>query len=333
LKRTIFAILSIVFGVGILEVLSAMFMQFVLTPTKVSEFTYVSTIFPFSPTLLWVMPSNDEYVSDGVSYSTNESGFREYPNLSEHNGSILFLGDSSTFGFGVSAEQSYAARLGSCLQKKVINLATPGYSSTQSRIQLGELIHEHRAAERGSLTADIKYVVIANLWSDMMAAPQTDTQRLLLIEEVLEQRELFDSILYRWSYTFRLLSALLQEEGSVEVLTIDDILNAKETGKTQRVPSKEYRENLIGIVEQTFQIGAQPVLVLLPTNFSGRYPSPRVQSPYRNAAKSVGQMFGVPVLDFDTNPFPKDSFIDIVHPNDQGHQRIATSLCETLVSQ
>jgi hypothetical protein len=189
-------------------------MQFVLTPTKVSEFTYVSTIFPFSPTLLWVMPSNDEYVSDGVSYSTNESGFREYPNLSEHNGSILFLGDSSTFGFGVSAEQSYAARLGSCLQKKVINLATPGYSSTQSRIQLGELIHEHRAAERGSLTADIKYVVIANLWSDMMAAPQTDTQRLLLIEEVLEQRELFDSILYRWSYTFRLLSALLQEEGS-----------------------------------------------------------------------------------------------------------------------
>ena len=308
-------------------------MQFVLTPTKVSEFTYVSTIFPFSPTLLWVMPANDEYVSDGVTYSTNESGFREYPNVSEYKGSILFLGDSSTFGFGVSAEQSYAARLGDCLQKKVINLATPGYSSTQSRIQLDELIHDHEAAARSSLNADIKYVVIANLWSDMMAAPQTDTERLLWIEDALEQRALFDSILYRWSYTFRLLSALLQEEGSVEVVTIDDILNAKETGKAQRVPSKEYRENLTDIVEQTFQIGAQPVLVLLPTNFSGRYPSPHEQSPYRNAAKSVGQMFGVPVLDFDTNPFPKDSFIDLVHPNEEGHHRIAASLCDTLASE
>lgn len=45
---------------------------------------------------------------------------------------IVFLGDSTTFGWGVEAEQAFPELVGAALGQRVVNLAVPGYGVDQS---------------------------------------------------------------------------------------------------------------------------------------------------------------------------------------------------------
>lgn len=325
-KRFFFTLGMVVLCGGGIEILSWIVLRQMDT-VKMPNYSATSTVFPFSSELLWEMNSNDQYTdSEGIQYQTNEKGFRVFEQSAEAEGTILLVGDSSTYGFGVDSVDAYAGLLGDCLQYNVFNMAVPGYSSTQSKLQLQRLLDTH------TISPPIKQVVIANLWSDMMLAPKTDAQRIAQLSKVTDQQQVFSSQLYQFSQTFRLLSTLRFGRQAYEPISIDAILQAKESGDTRRVPPNEYQENLRGLIELTRKIGATSSIVLLPTNVYEDHPPPEEQEPYRQAAHAIGIEYGVTVVDFDQNgSFESSDFLDIVHPSPSGHRKIAKTLCSTLL--
>lgn len=60
-------------------------------------------------------------------------------------GLVLAIGDSTTFGWGVAAEATFAARLGGRLGLPVRNFGVSGYGSDQQLLQLEGLLRHHRA--------------------------------------------------------------------------------------------------------------------------------------------------------------------------------------------
>jgi lysophospholipase L1-like esterase len=72
--------------------------------------------------------------------STDSSGRRMTPELRQSRHTILFLGDSCTFGIPVNDEETYPAVLQQRLKEaRCINAAVPGYSSYQGRLVLEQL--------------------------------------------------------------------------------------------------------------------------------------------------------------------------------------------------
>lgn len=326
-KRFLFTLGTVVLcGAGI-ELLSWIVLR-QMDAVTIPNYSATSTVFPFSSALLWEMSPNDQYTDvKGIQYQTNQKGFRVFEQSVDAEGTILLVGDSSTYGFGVDTVDAYAGLLGDCFQYNVFNMAVPGYSSTQSKLQLQRLLDIH------TISPPIKQVVISNLWSDMMLAPKTDTQRIAQLSKVTEQQQVFSSQLYQFSQTFRLLNTLRFGRQEYEPISIDAILQAKESGDTRRVPPNEYQANLHALIELTQKIGATPSIVLLPTNVYEDHPPPEEQDPYRHAAHALGIEYGVTVVDFDQNgSFESSDFLDIVHPSPSGHLKIGTTLCSTLLA-
>jgi lysophospholipase L1-like esterase len=93
-------------------------------------------------------PANSQGYAGGIPYRTNSSGFRgsEFTNIdSARDFIILVLGDSYAFGYGVKSSEAFPALLESRLQQeysgrriRVVNLATPGYETSQELAVLRE---------------------------------------------------------------------------------------------------------------------------------------------------------------------------------------------------
>ena len=275
---------------------------------------------PYSTERLWRLPLNDSYQNKGILYQTNGQGFRIMSNNYSNEQSILFLGDSSTYGFGVKSEESFANLVGECSSLNVLNAGTPGYSSLQSKIQLKSILEDTEH--------DVSIVIIANLWSDMMSAPTTDSHRIQMSNQIARINQIVSSKMHQWSPTIRLMSAIHFGTNAVETIPINNILNASESGKEMRVSAGQYSVNLTEMVQSIQSMGAQPLLVLLPTNNST--PSKKQQTPYRSAAAEVAAHHGIIVVDFDQIELSKDIFLDIVHPNRKGHSEIAQEICDLL---
>lgn len=58
-------------------------------------------------------------------------------------GGVLAIGDSTTFGWGVEAEQTFAARLAGQLHVPVQNFGVSGYGTDQQLLRLGALLAAH----------------------------------------------------------------------------------------------------------------------------------------------------------------------------------------------
>jgi lysophospholipase L1-like esterase len=72
--------------------------------------------------------------------STDERGFRRTPQAAGVRRSILFLGDSCTFGLGVEDDETFPARVQTELgDVQTINAGVPGYSSYQGNVLLQQI--------------------------------------------------------------------------------------------------------------------------------------------------------------------------------------------------
>ena len=76
--------------------------------------------------------------------STSAEGYRLVPKSKTSDTSVLFLGDSCTFGIPVNDEEAFPARTQKLLDKEgieiqAINAGVPGYSAFQGRLQLEQL--------------------------------------------------------------------------------------------------------------------------------------------------------------------------------------------------
>ncbi len=95
--------------------------------------------------LQWALRANLDTLSQGKRVTTNDHGLRSYAITEKRPDEfrILSLGESSTFGSGVSDEETYSALLERYLAEadpaqayRVINAGVPAYSSFQSLVYL-----------------------------------------------------------------------------------------------------------------------------------------------------------------------------------------------------
>jgi hypothetical protein len=156
---------------------------------------------------------------------TNSLGFRGPEPVAPH---TVCLGDSTTFGWGVTQDEAWPALLGVALGVEVLNAGTPGYSTHQGLAELDR-----------ALSAGAERVILAYLVRDADPAPVPDSERGpgpstggLKLPQALRS---------------------LRPPGPTTP-----------TGDAQRVPPEQFSENLTALVDRVRAAGAEPVLLAFP---------------------------------------------------------------------
>jgi len=232
---------------------------------------------------------------------------------------LLFLGCSTTFGWGVDNAQSYPAQVEKLLheqgfhQVEVINGGQPGHSSFQ-----GMWLYKNVGRDYHADVVVFSYVV-----QDARKAAYTDRSQALLQQDArfLKQNLLYRSRLYLGLRTFidskRMTAKEREEEGTEGVY---------------RVSREEYVEAIREFVALTEADGAQPVLFDFPLERSG------YTREHRRLMRIAGEELNIPHMQMQqefeqlstqqTLYFPKDRG----HANAQGNlliaQRLATFMRE-----
>lgn len=275
---------------------------------------------------------------------SNSEGFRSN-NLprkkAKHVFRIAFLGDSTTFGWGVDQNQRFSDLLEKKLNQvqdkikfETINLGIPGYSSYH-----GVALFDHYA-----LKYSPDMVILSFGANDSRKIPK-NVKKLLLHPGWIEKTKTF----LRNFKTYRLLRKFL-----LSLYNPFDNMNKKKAGtepKESFVTLKEFTKNLEYIIDKGKKRGIQTVLLSLccPLNYlaktsavgkrkkvpalDGMYimlknlQSIQNNETYKSLAAYYRQLYGEQVL--------KDHRVlyvtsDTCHPNIIGHQIIAKALYEKI---
>jgi len=302
----------------------------------------------YDPILMWRLNPG---MSRGL-YATSSMGTRGDGYPADGGGArfrVLCLGSSSTWGDGVSNDETYARVLAKKLSEKrpdvtftVINAGLPGYSTQQSLLLERELLAAHA----------FDAVVIDNLVCDMELAARQDKEY---------RRPDSFAWLYRLvgrSTTYRFLRGAL--------LGRDRAGPPPRESLVSRVSLDDYRRNLRDMVQEARAHKARVVMVVpLPYNREliesmkpppgpvrpeGRlnremhllFPhdreillrtkalEPSYEEELRRTASSLGaELVDLPLLISGTPP-SRSPYRDHCHPSAAGHALIASSLCERL---
>lgn len=153
-KKPVFSLAAVLLALGVLEVASRAYLG--LRPNARSErgrrhaisigFPALSELVQADDELFWkCKPNLSKYTVEGrivnrpmrFSVSTDQSGLRRMAVPDSAERTVLFLGDSCTFGLGVEDEQTFPAVIQSRLPDvRCINAAVSGYTAFQGRVWL-----------------------------------------------------------------------------------------------------------------------------------------------------------------------------------------------------
>ncbi len=252
--------------------------------------------------------------------STDHQGLRApLHQLEKPNGvtRLLFLGCSTTFGWGVDDQESYPAVLESIISERghedvqVINGGQPGYTSFQ-----GLWFYKNIARRYRPDLVFFTYVV-----QDARKAAYTDRSQALLSRDA---RFLKDHLFYR-ARTY-LATRFLIDSYRVRAKERSE----GDQGSVCRVPQAEYVSNIREMVELTRQDGARLVLFGFPLEREG------YTRQHRRLLRIAAEEIGLPFLDLqpdmealsrqETLYFPKDRG----HANARGNAVIAQKLYQFL---
>ncbi|MCZ7581828.1 MAG: SGNH/GDSL hydrolase family protein [Deltaproteobacteria bacterium] len=247
---------------------------------------------------------------------------------------VMFLGDSSVWGDGVSQEESFPYLFEKLLQQldgravESLNAATPGYSSVQSRIVFEDHVDIFRP----------NAVVIASLWSDIIVRPWQDKD--LLRKFSTEGGYRFDSPLrdaLRLSALFSWLEARIEgfkgipdNHQIVMSAMINPDVHPWSDGRP-RVSIADHRENLRAIADAARDRGMDICLLILQCD-PVRFPWPKERlAAYRQNFRDAAAAYGALLVDVPAL-YPKEPtalsamFYDGIHPTAEGHRLIAEEL-------
>jgi len=308
-----------------------------------------ATILSADVRTLWRLPRGRTVTWNGVACAINSRGYRGPEFAVPKPGGVkrvYLCGDSSVFGDGVEFDRTFGEQLrgivepqlragGSSLE--VLNGGVPGFSTVQSIVRM----------EEGGWAAGPDVLVIANLWSD---AARTDFADSLRIERnrhapLLRARLGLDRALNHLA-VYRLGKRLLVSPRQIGRVDSEGV----PLGLPHRVAPSEYRTNLEGLIAEARRRGARPVLLLLPhvtdqrTHAGARLAAMRddlalhgwgeMEQDHRATMRAVARETGTPLVDCarcvadETEPL----FLDDVHPNARGHERIARELAACLLA-
>ncbi len=208
----------------------------------------------------------------------NAEGLRENPAAGAGTSRrMLCFGDSITFGFGVSDEESYPAALSTLLAPlgiEVRNAGVTGYTSYQTLRWLRRQLKSQRVDE----------VTLLIGWNDGTQRPITDAEFGARLEYSTGTA---DQALQHLAI-YRLMKATWLRRG----------LEAKDreaSRTTARVPRKDYEHNLEMFVAEARAAGARPHFIALPSRLiQGAQPA---RTDYSDTLAAVAQRLSVPLYD------------------------------------
>lgn len=241
---------------------------------------------------------------------------------------ILSLGDSRTFGWGVSEAESYSQQLGSLLQAKalpgarieVINAGVNAWSFPQ-------LLAFFR--ERG-LAWQPDYVIVgeANLWTQFSekSSPEFRDQFMFRVrlKNLLRQ-------LAAYHYIVEVKLKDLYDKERVRFIPVDPSSDELFKDQQQKDPEGFFREHIEKLCELAIARGVKPVLLFIPTAKEAAGSTvPRALK----AKQEVAAKLGIPLVDTspDIGPTGDALYLDAdpVHLNVRGNDLVARRLFETM---
>jgi lysophospholipase L1-like esterase len=272
--------------------------------------------------LFWRLKPN--LVENGRRF-TNALGLRgpEIPEKRPDEFRILSLGESTTFGWNVSYEQSYSALLQELLPSlagrrvRVVNAGVPSYTSFQAY---------HYLRERG---LDLEPDAVLLYFGANDFAPAI--QRAARSARWLEDASLTDPELYamRRRPLVRLNSELLEHSNFYRWLALPARPReppAPADPPRSRLSLSDRRRVLSDFLDLCEAAGVQLVIVV---------PWYREFSLHEPLLREFAAANGVPIVDLPAllTPLPQPReryFQDIIHPNAAGHRLIARALAASL---
>ncbi len=225
--------------------------------------------------------------------STNAGGRRATPDAPAGAPSLLFLGDSCTFGIPVNDDESFPSRVGKLLGVKAINAGVPGYTAFQGRLVLENTNEKPQA-------------VVITFWPNGLG-----------VWDHLSDREHFE-----------LLAAQRANEFSKVSLT--RILRRATPGKTTRLSEGEFESQLNAMIDRARAMGAVPVVAIWP--FIGQMEN-EPENPRQTIIRKVAAAKGVTAIDLAPKfreRGGKRLFADRVHATAEGYRVAAETIAREL---
>ncbi len=226
--------------------------------------------------------------------STDAKGRRRTPDAPADAPSILFLGDSCTFGIPVDDGSTFPSQVGELLGVRTINAGTPGYSAFQGRVLLDAIYERPK-------------VVVITFWVN----GRTSWDHLSDAEHL------------------ELLTA--EREGDFSRHRITRLLRRVTPGARPRLNEAEFAEELTKMISRSRRIGATPLLVVWPTDQQMR--GDGEEHPRQRIIKTVARDTGAAVVDL-AEPFRVSGggrlFVDPVHATVRGYGVAAKAIAEAL---
>ena len=225
----------------------------------------------------------------------NAAGLRGPPLTPERRPRLLFLGDSTTFGYPYRYAESYPAQVRQLLREdglegvQILNAGLPGQNLLHLEQRLDELLTYEPDAV--FLMAGVHYVRIST-----------------------EEKEPSDAETSLWFLSFMPPAGLLLFSGWVSVIADwDDYVPA-------RLPV--YRRALDSLVARVIATG-KPLVIL-------EYPSPQVPSDASNLLCGAAGRDGVTWLALADHITGQEDLPDDIHPTVPVHRRFAESIVELI---
>jgi len=218
------------------------------SPTRLDQ---IKEILEPHPNRFWRGKPNYRGTFFGAAVEHNDFGMRAKDMTPTD---ILVLGGSPSYGWGVPFEKTYSHLISEKLKKKVINASMVGYSSFQGKKLLKEIFSTYRPK-----LVTISYVIndvdhyrfFRNQVEGDSKVPKEQSNGLITSIGNL--------------YTLKLLQSLLAK--SQERLPVPNNI---------RVNSKEYRQNLLEMINFIKNNGAEVLLVKFPVNLPSKLDDPEV---------------------------------------------------------
>lgn len=258
-------------------------------------------------------------------YQINSSGLRgPQIDITNSRPRILTLGNSCTFGWGVSDSESYVRQLEMNLHSEyeVINGGIPGYSSLQGR----------RFYENELANLKPRIVLIMFGWNDQWAAAGgiTDQDQKMPPSWVLDIQNQLNRL-----QSYRLLKKTWLTIIEPDVDSLWDRSNP-----VRRVSFLDYSDNLSALCDNIVASGAMPILLTQPQPdlkiYSGGQKWASAISYHRGYNRVVRELAGVrqiAMIDLETE-FDRQTGLydnvttDFIHFNAIGHELIARQLAK-----
>jgi hypothetical protein len=303
--------------------------DFIFFTHTTDEWTRIVT---YDPQVMWRMkPGEIHYYQK--QYHINAKGYRGEDfdaNKPPDRTRIIVVGDSTPFGHGVEAEETFIALTRENLtsrfpQVEMLNCAVMSYSSFQIRQDLQARIFAYQP--------DV-LILYPGGWNEHTWGIDYTDRELKGIASTLTPRGIVYRLrtlqFFRWM-PGRTLKSRLQKD-QIEILTRNNERDFDADWK-RRVPLPEFRQDLLWIIEHTQERDIALVL-LVPVLPLRTYLGLPVLREYQKVVRDLPVPETVQRIDleqfFDRN---RDAgmFNDFAHPNAAGHRAIAQALTPILV--